>query len=834
MGLNLSGMIETGILAKWIDAKLFGPDSNRVEHILTDSRTGHIPDHSVFFALGGTAHDGHQYIPDLTNRGVRVFVVERLPAFRLESDSFLLVKNSLTALQLMASAHRSLFNGTVVGITGSNGKTIVKEWAYQLVHSHLKTYRSPRSFNSQLGVPLSAWNIEPTHEVAILEAGISEKGEMERLHSIIRPEIGLFTNIGDAHASGFKDLDEKIEEKLKLFAKAEKLIFRREPGELEEHIFDFLEKHAGMQAISWSTEGETDPDNNDLFRVVQISRRQRETHFIIRINNKELKAQIPYSDEASLENALHAFALGVVLGIDPEELVHGLSVLQPIEMRLNQKDGANGCTLISDFYNSDYKSLEIALEWMAQLHKSGRRTVLLSDIQQSDRPDEELYAKVNELLKGFEIDRLVGIGKRISKNSGLFDVKVRNFYDSTGDFLKKTSVYEFNDETILLKGARNFRFERIEQFLEKQIHRTVLEINLNALTHNYKYFRNRLPSEVKIMAMVKAFSYGSGGHEIARQLAFHGVDYLGVAYADEGVALRKAGISTPVMVMNPDPGAFSLMLEQELEPALYRPELLSRLARVADSKGIHGVKVHLEFNTGMNRLGMDQGDLGELFKVLAEQDQLHVQSIFTHLTSSDIPGHDVFTLKQLDAFDNMYNQVCEVLSYKPLKHALNSSGATRFPERAGDLVRLGIGLYGVDPSGEASQNLEAIGTLKSIISQIRHLPAGEAIGYGRHSIAAHDRTIAVVAIGYADGLDRRLSRGGGFLQIKGKRAPIVGNICMDMTMCDVSGIRCREGDEVVVFGRNPGIEELAAQLDTIPYEILTSVSARVKRVYLRE
>ncbi|MCB9245025.1 MAG: bifunctional UDP-N-acetylmuramoyl-tripeptide:D-alanyl-D-alanine ligase/alanine racemase [Flavobacteriales bacterium] len=826
-------MLNAGKLAKWIGAELQGSAENGIAHILTDSRTGHIPEHSAFFAFSGTAHDGHVYIRSLLQRGVRVFIVERIPDLGDATCSFLLVSDTLAALQRMAAQHRMEFGGKVIGITGSNGKTIVKEWAYQLLHKHRRIYRSPKSYNSQLGVPISVWNIEASHEVAILEAGISETGEMARLEAMIKPQIGLFTNIGDAHASGFTDIDQKIEEKLLLFSDARKLIYRRSPGELQEHIVQFAKRRPQLELCSWSTDT-VQPSDSDLFRVSQINRKLRETHFVIERGLESWKAMIPYSDEASLENALHAFAIGMILHVPVEDMLSGLKELQAIEMRLNQKEGANGCTLISDFYNSDLKSFEIALEWMAQLQQGGRRTVILSDIQQSDRSDEQLYTRVNELLNGFRVDRLIGIGKHIAKQAERFNVPVRNFYDSTGEFLKKTSVYEFNDETILLKGARNFRFERIEQFLEKQMHRTVLEINLNALTHNFRYFRSILPARVRIMAMVKAFSYGSGGHEIARQLAFHGVDYLGVAYADEGVALRKAGITVPVMVMNPDPGAFSLMLEQELEPAIYRPELLARMAQVANSKGISEVKVHLEFNTGMNRLGMEEKDLGELFRVLTENELIRIQSVFTHLTSSDLPEHDKYTTAQLDRFDRLYEKIAEQLGYQPLKHTLNSSGATRFPERSGDMVRVGIGLYGVDPSGKASAKLQPVGTLRSIISQIRTLKAGESVGYGRHSIADHDRRIAVVAIGYADGLDRRLSRGGGSLMIHGKPAPIVGNICMDMTMCDVSGISCREGDEVIVFGSKPGIEELAARLETIPYEILTSVSARVKRVYLRE
>jgi len=823
-------MTEIQNLAEIVQGTLQGPKNVPVEHLILDSRRSRIAANSVFFAIRGTSHDGHQHIQELVDKGVKLFVLETPVDIQADDLSVVYVQNTTKALQDLAAWHRQKFAIPVVGITGSNGKTIVKEWAYQLLHRFKSVVRSPRSYNSQVGVPLSVWNLNTEHELAIFEAGISVPGEMQKLEAIIKPTIGIFTNIGDAHSSGFNSVEQKIEEKLKLFVGCEHLIYHKDDGPLSIAIEQFALNHSSVQLIAWTK----DFDKSAFLTVKEISTTQSSTLLELVFKAKKYTVDMPFTDEASLENCMHVLCLGLHLGLDPMELFQSIKYLHPIEMRLNQKRGTNGCQLISDFYNSDLRSLELALDWMSVQHKSSRKTVILSDIQQSALKGRELYSNVNRLLKTYGIDRMIGIGPDINKYREYIEIPIQSYFNNTEEFMSKTSIYEFDHETILLKGARAFQFEKVERFLEKQIHHTHLEIDLNALAHNLTYFKSLLKDKTKVMAMVKAFSYGSGGHEIARFLEFSGIDYLAVAYADEGVELRKDGIRKPIMVMNPDIQAFSVILDNELEPEIYSLEILRDLISVMDSKGIVRAKIHIELNTGMNRLGFDVSELRILKDELLENPQIEVTSIFSHLTSSDMPDQDEDTKRQLEVFDQMYGALSDAIGYKPLKHILNSSGIIRFPEGQYDMVRLGIGLYGIDPSGSGQDQLLSIGTLKSIISQIRIVKAGKTIGYGRLSPVEHDRKIAVVAIGYADGLNRLLSEGKGYFSIKGHRAPIVGNICMDMTMCDVSHIKCKPGDEVIVFGEDPSIQDLAEKLNTIPYEILTSVSSRVKRVYTRE
>jgi len=715
----------------------------------------------------------------------------------------------LEALHHLAAHHRRQFDIPVVGITGSNGKTIVKEWAYQLLHTDLNIVRNPRSWNSQVGLPLSVLQIRPEHEAAIFEAGISTTGEMERLQKVIQPTIGVFTNIGDAHASGFSSQEEKIREKLKLFEHVGKLIYHKEDGTLTEHIEAFVSQR-DITALSWTFDRDA----------------EAEFHFD--------KSVFAYRDEAGAENSAHALAICHSLAEFHSKREYGLMELTPIDMRLNHRTGVNNCSLICDYYNSDLRSLEVALDWMEMSHGSRSKTVVLSDILQSDLKGEHLYGRIRQMLTEHGVDRLIGIGQDISANRAQFDGMSTSFFLSTDEFLAKTSIFEFDAETILLKGARPFRFERIERFLEEQVHSTHLEIDLNAMLHNLNHYRAMLKPNTKLMAMVKALSYGSGGHEVARFLEFNGVDYLAVAYADEGIQLRKDGVSKPIMVMNPEAAAFPSMLEYSLEPEIYSLGLLHALTLEAESFGATSIGIHIELNTGMNRLGFDEDSIPQLREYLTNDSSLVVKSVFSHLTSSDMPGHDQYTLDQIEQFDKLYDALCEGMTMKPLKHIANSAGILRFPQSQYDMVRLGLGLYGIDPSESINTELQVVGTLKSRISQLRRVKAGDPIGYARNSVTEKDRDIAVVAIGYADGLNRLLSCGKGYFVINGKRAPIVGNICMDMTMCDVTGIPCSAGDEVIVFGDDPDITEMARTLDTIPYEILTSVSHRVKRVFTQE
>jgi len=799
-----------GEIAAIVGGEVRGDSSLKVEHFLHDSRRVLIPADSAFLAFSGQAHDGHRYVKDLSRKGVGTFIVLRFVELEEENTCQIKVQNVLEALHQLAAHHRQQFDIPVVGITGSNGKTIVKEWAYQLLHTDLNIVRNPRSWNSQVGVPLSVLQIRPEHQVAIFEAGISTTGEMERLQKVIQPTIGVFTNIGDAHASGFSSQEEKIREKLKLFEHVGKIIYHKQDGTLTEHIEAFVAQHSEITPLSWTFDRDT----------------KAEYHFD--------KSIFAYRDEAGAENSAHALAICHSLAEFHSKREYGLMELTPIDMRLNHRTGVNNCSLVCDYYNSDLRSLEVALDWMEMSHGARSKTVVLSDILQSDLKGEHLYGRIRQMLAEHGVDRLIGIGQDISANRTQFEGMSTSFFLSTDEFLAKTSIFEFDAETILLKGARPFRFERIERFLEEQVHSTHLEIDLNAMLHNLNHYRAMLKPNTKLMAMVKALSYGSGGHEVARFLQFNGVDYLAVAYADEGIQLRKDGVSKPIMVMNPEAAAFPSMLEYSLEPEIYSLELLHALTLEAESFGAPSIGIHIELNTGMNRLGFDEDSIPQLREYLTNDSMLVVKSVFSHLTSSDMPGHDRYTLEQIEQFDKLYDTLCEGMTTKPLKHIANSAGILRFPQSQYDMVRLGLGLYGIDPSESINNKLQVVGTLKSRISQLRRVKAGDPIGYARNSVAEKDRDIAVVAIGYADGLNRLLSCGKGYFVINGKRAPIVGNICMDMTMCDVTGIPCSAGDEVIVFGDDPDITEMAKALDTIPYEILTSVSHRVKRVFTQE
>ena len=803
-------MYTAGEIAGIVGGEVRGNSSLKVENFLHDSRRVLIPSHSAFLSFTGQAHDGHRYVQDLSKKGVETFIVERFVELEEENSCQIKVADVLGALQELAAHHRGRFDIPVVGITGSNGKTIVKEWAFQLLHTDLNIVRNPRSWNSQVGVPLSVLQIRAEHDVAIFEAGISTNGEMERLQRVIQPTIGVFTNIGDAHASGFDSQQEKIEEKLKLFSDVGKLIYHKQNGVLSEHIEVFGKQNPQVELLSWTFDEVTDA----------------EFHFD--------KSIFAYRDEAGAENSAHALAICHSLSDHHSKREYALMELTPIDMRLNHRTGVNNCSLICDYYNSDLRSLEVALDWMEMSHGARSKTVVLSDILQSDLKGEQLYAEIGQMLSEHGVDRLIGIGQDISANRAQFEGMSTSFFLSTDEFLAKTSIFEFDGETILLKGARPFRFERIERFLEEQVHSTHLEIDLNAMLQNLNHYRAMLKPSTKLMAMVKALSYGSGGHEVARFLEFNGVDYLAVAYADEGIQLRKDGVSKPIMVMNPEAAAFPSMLEYSLEPEIYSLELLQALTLEAESFGAPSVGIHIELNTGMNRLGFDEVSIPQLREYLANDSTLVVKSVFSHLTSSDMPGHDQYTLEQIQKFDQLYDDLCAGMTPRPLKHIANSAGILRFPGSQYDMVRLGLGLYGIDPSESINDELQVVGTLKCRISQLRRVKAGDPIGYARNSVSEEDRDIAVVAIGYADGLNRLLSCGQGYFLINGAKAPIVGNICMDMTMCDVTGIQCAVGDQVIVFGEDPDIIEMAKMLETIPYEILTSVSHRVKRVFTQE
>jgi alanine racemase len=737
--------------------------------------------------------------------------------------SFIVVGNTLEALQGLAAWHRRKFSNPVVAITGSNGKTILKEWIYQTIHTDKHVVRSPKSFNSQVGVPLSLWQIEPQHDIAIIEAGISQPGEMDKLEQMIHPEIGIFTNLGEPHQENFLDYRQKCAEKLKLFKNCKKLIYCKDHLYISELLKGTEFKN--VKQITWSQKSQAD------LQVTNIEKENSHTRISGFYQHEQIELLIPFIDDASIENALQLLTFLLFLGYDEKIISERLLHLTPVAMRLELKQGINNCTIINDSYNSDLGSLSIALDFLDHQHQHETKTVILSDILQSGRKGEQLYAEVNKLVAQKNVSRFIGIGHDLISHQNQFSENAK-FYYTTDDFLNDFRKENFADESILLKGSRSFQFERILKILEEKVHETVMEINLNAMVHNLNYFRSKLKPGTKVMAMVKAFSYGSGSFEIANILQFQRIDYLGVAFADEGVALREAGITSPIMVMNPEKSSFDQIIRYHLEPEIYSFQVMQQFIDAIDKFGQVHYPVHIKIDSGMHRLGFMEHEINDLIALLKNQEQLQIKSIFSHLAGSDEEQFDSFTHAQIKVFDKLSNKIRKTFSYKIFLHLLNSAGIERFPEAQYDMVRLGIGLYGI--SALDQNNVKQVSTLKTIILQIKQIETDETVGYSRKFKASKQTQVGIIPIGYADGLHRILGNGVGKLMVNGKRAPIIGNICMDMCMIDLTNINAHEGDEVIVFGDNYPITEIARQMNTIPYEVLTSVSQRVKRVYYQE
>jgi alanine racemase len=829
-----------------------------IKHLLIDSRSLASAETSLFFALKGERHDGHKFIADAYAKRVRNFVVSELPSPLGEGRgdevyagaNFILVKDTLSALQLLAANHRRKFNIPAVGITGSNGKTIVKEWLYQLMQEDKNIVRSPKSYNSQVGVPLSVWLMNEENNLAIFEAGISRPDEMEKLEPIIAPTVGLITNIGQAHDENFLNSKQKIREKLKLFIHAGTLIFNRDNLELNDEIManPVMKK---LNLFTWSRKSKAN------LLIGKVTKEGNETELQAVYNNEFIRIKIPFIDEASIENAIHCWALMLFLDYTNKTIADRMPRLSPVAMRLELKEGINHCSVINDSYNSDLGSLAIALDFLNQQKQHVKRTLILSDILQSGKNEQDLYAEVAALVREKAVGRIIGIGEAISRQEKQFTGE-KMFFQTTGEFLSQYNPNLFDQETILLKGARAFGFERISLVLQHKAHETVLEINLNALVHNLNYYRSKIAPGTKMMAMVKAFSYGSGGFEIANVMQYHHVDYLAVAYADEGIELRKAGITLPIMVMNPEEPSYDTMIKHHLEPEIFSFRVLKlfeeAVKRVKHTppptppkgesrtpvsfplgEGRDGVyPIHIKLDTGMHRLGFEEKEVNELAVRIGNSKFLEVRSVFSHLAGSDEAAHDEFTRNQIKKFGAMSEVICSRFTYPIYRHILNSAGIVRFPGAQFEMVRLGIGLYGIGANAEEQAQLKNVSTLKTTISQIKNIPAGESIGYSRKFVAKKDMRIATVPIGYADGLSRRLSNGKGKMIIKGQKAPIVGNVCMDMCMLDITDIQCAEGDEVIVFGQEYSAYEIAKDMDTIPYEVFTGISRRVKRVYFHE
>ncbi|MCD4834155.1 MAG: bifunctional UDP-N-acetylmuramoyl-tripeptide:D-alanyl-D-alanine ligase/alanine racemase [Bacteroidales bacterium] len=809
-----------------INAQLVGKENCDISHLLIDSRNIISSSNTLFFAIRGDRHDGHDFIGDLYIQGIRNFVVEFLPKnhFSFPKANFLVVKNSLEALQILVSYHRENFKYPVVGITGSNGKTIVKEWIYHILQGKKQIIRNPKSYNSQVGVPLSVWLMDKVFDLAVFEAGISLPGEMEKLEKIIQPNIGLITNIGEPHQENFSDYKQKAIEKLKLFSNAEIIVYSKD-HELIDKIIQNDKVLSKKKKFTWSEKH----DANLTVKTKQIENSYTQIDF--KFNDQKDHITIPFSDEASVEDAIHVLALLCALNFNPVDFKNKFETLPPVAMRMELKQGINNCTIINDSYNSDLNSLAIALNYLDQQNQHQTKTLILSDILQSGKNDKDLYKEVASLLNKFNIKQIIGIGESISLQANQFNLE-KTFYKSTEEFLKDFTKENFSDQAILLKGSRSFHFEKISSVLEDKAHRTVLEINLNALVHNLNYFRSKLKPETKIMVMVKALSYGSGTFEIANILQYQRVDFLGVAFADEGVALREAGIKTPIIVMNPEQYSFDLMLKYNLEPEIYSFKILNQFCQVVKKAKLENFPIHIKLDTGMNRLGFVKNEIPKLIAELKESVNLKVSSIFSHLAASEENAHDKFTRKQITLFDELSKQIIKNLKYHIIRHISNSAGIERFPKAQFEMVRLGIGLYGISATNQ--DQLATVSTLKSTVIQIKQVPKDETIGYSRKGKAEKDITIAVVPVGYADGLNRKLSNGIGKLYINGFSVPIVGNVCMDMCMVDITNCNIHEGDEVIVFGKEQSVIDLANVLETIPYEIFTSVSSRVKRVYYQE
>ena len=812
--------------------KLHGDNAgSNIRFLSFDSRTILAGPETLFFALRGDLRDGHQYVRDAFHRGVKTFVVEEMPELSNFPDTaFIQVPDSLVALQEVAAFHRDQFSYQVIGITGSNGKTIVKEWLSELMAPEYKIIRSPRSYNSQIGNPLSVWLMDEQYNLAIFEAGISKPGEMEKLENLLHPEWGIFTHLGQAHLENFRNQRHLVKEKLQLFNRSKHFVYCSDFDELEKAVVAKKTEGWDAELFRWSREDK----NAELF-ITKAEREKDGTQLNALFHGTDVSISLPFTDDAYVEDGIHCWATMLAMGYAPGSFEPRFKHLTPIAMRLELKKGQHGAIVIDDSYNSDTGSLLNALDFLKQqAGNSGKRsTVILSDILQSGISDEELYRQVAEYLALRKVDRFIGIGPKISQYQGLFSIQEKAFFNSTDDFLQHLNGRNFRDEVILLKGARTFRFDLISDMLQEKVHQTVLEINMSAFAHNLKVYRQKLKPETHIMAMVKAFSYGTGSSEVARVLQFHGADYLAVAVADEGIALRREGIELPIIVMNPEEHSFDAMIENRLEPNIYRLELLKDFEAALHRNAMRNFPIHVKLDTGMKRLGFElEEHLKELVAFVQTRDTIYIRSVFSHLAVSDEPVEDAFTELQFERFEALSRIIIGAFDYKILRHILNSAGIERFPERQYDMVRLGIGLYGV--SSFVQNDLQNVATLKTTISQIRTVKSGETIGYGRKGVARENMQIAVLPIGYADGFNRLLSNGVGNVSVNGKRASVIGNICMDMCMVDVTGLDAKEGDRVIVFGEDNPVSEVAKVLHTIPYEVLTSVGQRVKRVYFAE
>lgn len=812
------------IKGEWLSKKNDLP----IEYLSLDSRKITEPSKTLFWAIDSKSRDGSGFIAELYAKGVRNFVTQKgIAGSKFKDANFIYVKDAVVALQQLAVAHRKRFkNIHVVGITGSNGKTIVKEWLSELLSQKYKVVKSPRSYNSQIGVPLSILQINDTHQFGIFEAGISTPGEMEKLERIIRPDTGIFTNIGSAHDEGFSSRKQKIQEKLLLFKKATSLVYPCGAKQIASVINETSDLDS-IKKLGWGK-------GDCTIKLRSISRRSDYCAITLQYDDKLYIFSIPFKDEASVENAISCFG-GLIAGnVSLAESLAGFAKLQSVSMRMEVKPGVHRSIVINDSYSNDLQALEIAVDFLKQQNHQ-KNTVILSDLLQTGLSNAELYARVSAILTRNKVDRLIGIGSNISVSKGAFgNIKERFFFPGTDSFLKAAGKFGFHDEAILVKGARKFSFEKISKLLEAHLHQTVLSVNLSALANNIRIYKSLLRPGTKLMALVKAFAYGAGSEQIGSLLQYIKADYLTVAYTEEGVALRDAGIDLPVMVMNVEQSSFDHLVQNNLEPEIFSVPLLRSFTEFLSAKRIKGYPVHIKIDTGMHRLGFESFQIAELLKELKVNKRIRVQSVFSHLSSSDNPLHDDFTRLQFSRFSDAVAQIGKVITYPFIRHICNSAAISRFPEFQLDMVRLGIGMYGIDDNPVIAPQLQVVNQLSTTISQIKKIKAGDVVGYGRQTVK-DKKTIATVGIGYADGYKRLFGNGKGKMMINGHLVPTIGNVCMDMTMLDITGIKnIQEGDEVIVFGESLSVQKVAKWAGTIPYEIFTGISPRVRRIYFEE
>lgn len=812
-----------------IGARRVGHTDANIGWILTDSRSLCFPEETLFFALKSERNDGHNYIAELFRRGVRNFVVESIPQNldNYPGTNFLKVVKPLEALQRLAERHRDEFNIPIVGITGSNGKTMVKEWLYQLLSPQMVVTRSPKSYNSQIGVPLSVWLMNESTQLGLFEAGISMPGEMQALRDIIQPTIGVLTSLGTAHQENFRSPEEKCMEKMTLFHDTKVIVYNADDDTVSRNL-----RKTGYRGekIGWSRTNRTTP-----LYIYKVEADADTTTVSYRFKGDNGTYRLPFIDDASVECSFACAAVALHIGLTPAVLGERMAALEPVAMRLEVKEGQHGCTLINDSYNSDINSLNIALDFMNRRpdHRGRKRTLIISDIYQSGIKGEKLYKEVNELAAKRGVEKIIGIGSEIAAQSKVFTMADKAFFNNVADFTASPAFAELANEVILIKGSRQFGFDNITELLEQKVHETILEVNLNAVVENLNFYRAHIKPDTKLVCMVKADAYGAGAVEVAKTLQEHRVDYLAVAVADEGVTLRRAGITSNIIIMNPEMTAFKTMFDYDLEPEVYSFRLMDALIKAAEKEGITDYPAHIKLDTGMHRLGFDpENDICEVIERLKRQNAIIARSVFSHFVGSDSDDFDSFSARQFELFSTASAKLQAAFSHKILRHICNSAGITHFPERQLDMCRLGLGLYGIDSRDNSV--IHTVSTLKTTILQLRHVKKEDTVGYSRKGKLTRDSVIAAIPIGYADGLNRHLGCGHGYCLVNGQKAPYVGNICMDVAMIDVTGIDCREGDSVEIFGEHLPVTKLSDTIDTIPYEVLTAVSNRVKRVYYQD